>query len=338
MSLNVFWFILIVVLFIGFFFLEGFDYGVGMLLPFLGKTDNERRVLINTIGPFWDGNEVWLITAGGAIFAAFPNWYATLFSGFYLALMLMLVALILRGVAFEFRNRDKRPQWRTFWDWMIFIGSALPGFLWGVAITNIILGVPIDATMNYVGGFWNLLNPYALLGGLTFVALFVLHGAIFLTLRTEGDMQERAYRMANRAWLPALGLVLAFVVIGYFETDIFWRLGVDPGVAPLCAGGALLSVGWFVKNRHGGWAFIMTGLTILLSTLTIFLGLFPRVMISSLNPAWNLTIYNASSSPYTLTVMSIVALTLVPFVLGYQIWNYWVFRKRLGIHAVEHHV
>jgi len=338
MSLNVLWFILIVVLFIGFFFLEGFDYGVGMLLPFLGKTDNERRVLINTIGPFWDGNEVWLITAGGAIFAAFPNWYATLFSGFYLALMLMLVALILRGVAFEFRNRDKHPQWRTFWDWMIFIGSALPGFLWGVAITNIILGVPIDATMNYVGGFWNLLNPYALLGGFTFVALFVLHGAIFLTLRTEGDMQERAYRMANRVWLPALVLVLAFVVIGYFVTDVFWRLGVDPGVAPLCAGGALLSVGWFVKNRHGGWAFIMTGLTILLSTLTIFLGLFPRVMISSLNPAWNLTIYNASSSPYTLTVMSIIALTLLPFVLGYQIWNYWVFRKRLGIQAVEHHV
>jgi cytochrome bd ubiquinol oxidase subunit II len=338
MSLNVFWFILIVVLFIGFFFLEGFDYGVGMLLPFLGKTDAERRVLINTIGPFWDGNEVWLITAGGAIFAAFPNWYATLFSGFYLALMLMLVALILRGVAFEFRNRDKRPQWRSFWDWMIFIGSALPGFLWGVAITNIILGVPINAQMNYVGGFWNLLNPYALLGGLLFVALFVLHGAIFLTLRTEGDLLERAYRIANRAWLPAVVLVLAYVVIGYFVTDVFWRLGIDPGVAPLCAGGALLSVGWFVQNRHSGWAFLMTGLTILLSTLTIFLGLFPRVMISSLNPAWNLTIYNASSSPYTLTVMSIIALTFVPFVLAYQIWNYWVFRKRLSVHTVEHHV
>jgi cytochrome bd ubiquinol oxidase subunit II len=338
MNLNIFWFILITVLFIGFFFLEGFDYGVGMLLPFLGKNDDERRLLINTIGPFWDGNEVWLITAGGAIFAAFPNWYATLFSGFYLALMLMLVALILRGVAFEFRNRDERPQWRTFWDWMIFIGSALPGFLWGVAITNIILGVPIDAHMNYVGGFWNLLNPYALLGGLAFVALFVLHGAIFLTLRTEDEMKERAYRAANLAWLPALILILLFVVVGYFVTDVFWRLGFDPGVAPLGAGGALLSVGWFVKNRHGGWAFIMTGLTILLSTLTIFIGLFPRVMISSLNPAWNLTIYNASSSPYTLTVMSIIALTFVPFVLAYQIWNYWVFRRRLGLNASVEHV
>lgn len=338
MSLNVFWFILIVVLFIGFFFLEGFDYGVGMLLPFLGKTDAERRTLINTIGPFWDGNEVWLLTAGGAIFAAFPNWYATLFSGFYLALMLMLVALILRGVAFEFRNRDERPQWRNFWDWMIFIGSTLPGFLWGVAISNIILGVPIDAQMNYVGGFWNLLNPYALLGGLVFVALFILHGAIFLSLRTDGELKERAYRAANMAWLPAVGLVLAYVVIGYFITDVFWRLGVDPGVAPLCAGGALLSVGWFVKNRHAGWAFIMTGLTILLSTLTIFLGLFPRVMISSLNPAWNLTVYNASSSPYTLTVMSIVALTLVPFVLAYQIWNYWIFRKRLTVQTETAHL
>ncbi len=338
MSLNVFWFILITVLFIGFFFLEGFDYGVGMLLPFIGKNDNERRVLVNAIGPFWDGNEVWLLTAGGAIFAAFPNWYATLFSGFYLALMLMLVALIVRGVAFEFRNRDERPQWRNFWDWMIFIGSFLPGFLWGVAITNIILGVPIDAHMNYVGGFWNLLNPYALLGGLAFVALFVLHGAIFLTLRTEGEIKERAYRAADRVWLPAVGLVVLYVVVGYFVTDVFWRLGVDPGVAPLCAGGALLSVGWFVKNKHSGWAFTMTGLTILLSTLTIFIGLFPRVMISSLNPAWNLTVYNASSSPYTLTVMSIVALTFVPIVLAYQIWNYWIFRRRLGLNASAHHV
>ena len=192
MALNTLWFFLIIVLFIGFFFLEGFDYGVGMLLPFLGKNDPERRLIIRSIGPFWDANEVWLLTAGGAIFAAFPDWYATLFSGFYLALLLMLVALILRAVAFEFRNKDARPQWRSFWDWMIFLGSALPGFLWGVAITNIIEGVPIDAQMNYVGGFWNLLNPYALLGGLTLVALFALHGAIFLNLRTEGEMQERA--------------------------------------------------------------------------------------------------------------------------------------------------
>jgi len=335
MDLNVLWFLIITVLFTGFFFLEGFDFGVGMLLPFLGKNDSERRVVINTIGPFWDANEVWLVTAGGAMFAAFPNWYATLFSGFYLALLLMLLALIVRGAAFEFRSKDERPAWRSFWDWMLFIGSALPGFLWGMAITNVIEGVPIDAHMNYVGGFWNLLNPYALLGGLAFVAMFLMHGAIFLSLKTEGEIQARAYRAADRIWLPAVVLVLLFVFIGYFTTDVFVRLGVDPGVAPLGAGAALLSAGWFIKHRQAGWAFLMTGLTIILSTLTIFLGLFPRVMISSLNPAWDLTISNASSSPYTLTVITWVALLFVPIVLLYQGWNYWVFRQRLG-HTTLH--
>jgi cytochrome d ubiquinol oxidase subunit II len=330
MDLNILWFILITVLFIGFFFLEGFDYGVGMLLPFLGKNDAERRIIIRTIGPFWDGNEVWLLTAGGALFAAFPNWYATLFSGFYLALALMLVALILRGVAFDFRNRDVRPAWRNFWDWMVFVGSFLPGLLWGVAISNIIEGVPIDANMNYVGGFWNLLNPYALLGGLVFVALFLLHGAIFLTLKTEGEMFEKAQKAAQRAWLPALVLVLLFVFVGYFTTDVFVRLGIDPGVAPLGAGAALISVIWLLNARYNGWAFLMTSLTIVLSVLTVFLGLFPRVMISSLNPAWNLTIYSASSSPYTLTVMSWIALSFVPIVLVYQGWTYWIFRRRVG--------
>jgi cytochrome d ubiquinol oxidase subunit II len=330
MNLNVVWFFLITILFTGFFFLEGFDFGVGMLLPFLGKNDAERRVVINAIGPFWDANEVWLLTAGGAMFAAFPDWYATLFSGFYLALVLMLLALIVRGVAFEFRSKDEHPAWRAFWDWMLFIGSALPGFLWGVAITNVIEGVPIDAHMNYVGGFWNLLGPYALLGGLAFVAMFLLHGAIFLSLKTEGEIQTRAYRVADRFWLPAVVLVLLFVVIGYFTTDVFVRLGVDPGVAPLGAGAALLSAGWFIKQRRIGWAFLMTGLTIIFSTLTVFLGLFPRVMISSLNSAWDLTIYNASSSPYTLTVMTWVALIFVPIVLLYQGWNYWIFRQRLG--------
>lgn len=331
MDLNTLWFFLIIVLFTGFFFLEGFDYGVGMLMPFLGRNDPERRLIIRTIGPVWDANEVWLLTAGGALFAAFPNWYATLFSGFYLALVLMLVALILRGVAFEFRNKNDSPLWTMVWDWAIFVGSALPGLLWGVAISNIILGVPIDAQMNYVGGFWNLLNPYALVGGLAFVALFLLHGAIFLSLRTEEEMRERAHRVAGRLWLPAVILVFLFVIVGYFVTDVFVRLGVDPGVAPLGAGVALLATGWFISIKHNGWAFVMTGLTIALSTITVFLGLFPRVMISSLNPAWNLTIYNASSSPYTLGVMSWIALIFVPIMLAYQIWNYWIFRQRLGL-------
>jgi cytochrome d ubiquinol oxidase subunit II len=336
MDLNTFWFILIAVLFIGFFFLEGFDYGVGILLPFLGKDDAERQTIIHSIGPFWDGNEVWLLTAGGAIFAAFPNWYATMFSGFYVALLLMLLALILRAVAFEFRSRDAHPAWRTFWDWAICFGSFVPALLWGVAIGNLMQGLKIDAQMRYTGTFFDLLNPYALLGGVAFVALFTFHGAIFLTLRTEGTVLERAQAIANRLWLPVVALILLFVGAGYFATDIFRRLGVDPGVAPVAAAGALLASGWFVRRRLGGWAFAMTGLTIALATVTVFQGLFPRVMISSLNPDWSLTIYNASSSPYTLTVMSWVALGFVPVVLIYQAWNYWVFRQRVGHLAAGH--
>ena len=337
MDLNTVWFVLISVLFIGFFFLEGFDYGVGILLPFLGKDDRERRVIINTIGPFWDGNEVWLITAGGAMFAAFPHWYATMFSGFYLALFLMLVALILRGVAFEFRSKDERPAWRKTWDWMIFIGSLVPALLWGVAMGNLVRGVPIDADMTYVGGFWNLLNPYALLGGLVSLTGFTLHGAIFLTLKSGGRVMERARRTAAAVWLPAFVLVLAFVAASYFATDIFTRFGLNPGLVPLGAGAALLAAGWLVRNRREGWAFAMTGLAIALSTVTLFMGLYPRVMVSSLNPEWSLTIYNASSSPYTLRVMTIVALIFLPIVLIYQGWSYWTFRQRVGReHSLEY--
>jgi cytochrome d ubiquinol oxidase subunit II len=330
MDLNTLWFILIAVLFIGYFFLEGFDFGVGILLPFLGKEDKERRVIINTIGPFWDGNEVWLLTAGGATFAAFPNWYATMFSGFYLALFLMLLALIVRGVAFEFRSKDKNPSWRKLWDWMIFIGSLVPALLWGVAIANLVRGVPIDADMSYVGGFWNLLNPYALAGGLASLAVFTLHGAIFLTLRTKDDMLEKARAAAGRLWLPAVALSVLFAGASYFATDVFSRLGIDPGVVPIGAVAALLATGWFIRSRREGWAFAMTGLAIALSTITVFMGLYPRVMVSSLNPDWSLTIYNASSSPYTLKVMSIVALIFVPIVLIYQGWTYWIFRERVG--------
>jgi cytochrome d ubiquinol oxidase subunit II len=329
MDLNTVWFMLISVLFIGFFFLEGFDYGVGILLPFLGKDDTDRRLIINTIGPFWDGNEVWLITAGGAMFAAFPNWYATMFSGFYLPLVFMLLALIVRGVAFEFRSKDKRPAWRHLWDWMLFVGSFVPALLWGVAFGNLIRGVPIDANMQYVGGFWNLLNPYALSGGLASLAAFTLHGAVFLGLRTQGEMSDRANRAARRLWLPTVVVVFAFVIAGYFATDMFTRLGVDPGPIPVAAGVALLVAGWFIRQRQHGWAFVMTGLTIILSSITVAVGLYPRVMVSSLNPDWSLTIHNASSSPYTLRVMTIIALIFVPIVLAYQGWSYWVFRQRL---------
>ena len=330
MELNTLWFILIGVLFTGFFVLEGFDYGVGILMPFLGKKDEDRRVIINTIGPFWDANEVWLLTAGGAMFAAFPNWYATLFSGFYLALFLMLAALIVRGVAFEFRSKDSHPRWRALWDWCIFFGSFVPALLWGVAMSNIVRGVPIDGNMQYVGGFFNLLNPYALLGGIAGLGVFTLQGAIFLSLRTDGELRTRAEALSDRLWPVVLAVGAATVIASYFATDIFQRLGINPGISALGAGAAFLAGGWFLRQRRAGWAFAMTALTIALTVVTTFRGLYPRVMVSSLNPDWSLTVTNASSSPYTLQVMSIVALIFVPIVLLYQGWNYWVFRARLS--------
>jgi cytochrome d ubiquinol oxidase subunit II len=253
-----------------------------------------------------------------------------MFSGFYLALFLMLVTLIVRGVAFEFRSKDRNPRWRGTWDWMIFVGSFVPALLWGVAMGNLIRGVPIDADMTYVGSFWTLLNPYALLGGLVSLTGFTLHGALFLNLKSRGDVAERAHGVAAKTWAPNFALVMAFVVASYFATDMFAPFGVDPGLVPLGAGAALLAAGWLIHNRRQGWAFTMTGLAIALSAVTIFMGLYPRVMVSSLNPDWSLTIYNASSGPYTLKVMSIVAAICVPVVLVYQGWSYWIFRQRVG--------
>jgi cytochrome bd ubiquinol oxidase subunit II len=330
MDLNTLWFILIAILFIGYFILEGFDLGVGILLPWLGKNDIQRRVIINSIGPHWDGNEVWLITAGGATFAAFPIWYATLFSGFYLPLFLILLALIIRGVAFEFRSKDDNPAWRSLWDWAIFGGSLVPALLWGVAFANFVRGVPIDSGLNYAGGFWNLLNPYALLGGLVSLSGFLLQGAVFLTLKISGELSEKARRTAMRLWLPTLVILVAFTVASYFVTDILSKLGVNPGPIPIGGVLALLVTGWFIREKRTGWAFFLTSAAILLTITTVFMDLYPRVMISSLNPAWSLTIYNSSSSPHTLQIMSIVALIFVPIVLAYQAWSYWVFRKRLS--------
>lgn len=335
MMLETLWFSLIAVLFVGFFFLEGFDFGVGMLARFLGKSDIERRVMINTIGPFWDGNEVWLITAGGAMFAAFPNWYASLFSGFYMALFLMLLALIGRGVAFEFRSKLASTKWRNTWDWIIFFGSLLPPLLWGVALANLMRGVPIDANQNYVGTFWDLISLYSLSAGVAIVLLFLLHGALFLSLKTTGAIKEKAEAFALRIGKWTSVVLLLFVVLSYFETDMFTRQGINPGSIPILAGFALLSVHFFIKAGKTGWAFIMTGATIVLSTITVFMCLYPNVMISSLNPDWNLTIYNTASNAYTLKVMTIVALTFVPLVIAYQAWNYWVFRKRV---TVEDHL
>jgi cytochrome bd ubiquinol oxidase subunit II len=337
MDLNTVWFILIAVLYIGYFALEGFDMGVGILLPFIGKTDLKRRVMINTIGPHWDGNEVWLLTAGGATFAAFPNWYATLFSGFYLPLLLILLALIVRGVAFEFRGKDDDPRWKSLWDWCIFAGSAIPALLWGVAFTNFVKGVPIDQNMMYVGGFFNLLNPYALLGGLVSLSAFTLYGAIYLSLKTQDELCEASQKAARRLWAPNFVLLVAYVVSTYFFTDVLKQLGVNPGVIPIGAVLALLGAGYFIYSRRSGWAFILTILAIVFAVTSIFEVLFPRVMVSSLDPAFSLTIYNAASGPYTLKTMLIVVGIFLPFVLAYQVWAYWVFRKPVVSKAEELH-
>ncbi len=328
-ALQTLWFILIAVLWIGFFFLEGFDFGVGMLLPFIGKKDEERRAIINSIGTTWDGNEVWLLTAGGATFAAFPQWYATMFSGFYVALFLLLVGLIIRGISFEYRSKDPNPKWRHTFDWMIAVGSFLAPLLLGTAFCNLTRGVPIDQNMTYTGNLFTLLNPYGLIGGATMVTVFLLHGANFLGLKLEGDLRERVRSASRKLYIAAAVMVVVLAISTYFYTDILTKIGVDPGIVPILAVAVLLSTIYFINKGMEGWAFTFTGLHIVLTQVAFFTLMFPRVMISSTNPQWSLTIYNASSSQYTLTVMSIVALIFVPIVLAYQGWTYYMFRKRV---------
>ena len=328
--LQTLWFILIAVLWIGFFFLEGFDFGVGMLLPFLGKRDEERRAIINSIGSVWDGNEVWLLTAGGATFAAFPHWYATMFSGFYLALFLLLIGLILRGISFEYRSKDSNPAWRNHFDWMIAIGSFLRSFLLGTAFANLARGVPINADKIFTGNLLTLLNPFGLIGGLTMVAVFLLHGANFLTLKLEGDLHERTRALAKKLYLFAAIMVVLLAVTSYIFTDMTTKLGINPGIIPIASVIVLLVTIMFINRKMEGWAFVSTGAHLVLTQIAFFTLIFPRVMISSTNPEWSLTIYNASSSQYTLTVMSVVALIFVPIVLAYQGWTYYMFRKRIS--------
>ncbi len=327
MELTDVWFTLIAVLWCGYFMLEGFDFGVGMLLPVLGRSETERRVLVNTIGPVWDGNEVWLLVAGGATFAAFPEWYATLFSGFYLPLLLILVALIIRGVAFEYRGKIDDPGWRRRWDRAIVVGSLVPALLWGVAFGNILRGVPVDANGEYTGGFFNLLNPYALLGGLTTLTLFGLHGAVFLALRTTGEIRERAARTAS---------VIALATVPVAAGFLLWtqlRDGASATSVALSAAAAVALVAAVLANRAGreGWAFLLTAATIVVATAALFVTLYPNVMPSTTDPAFSLTVESASSTPYTLKVMTWVAVVFTPIVLAYQGWTYWVFRRRIGI-------
>jgi cytochrome d ubiquinol oxidase subunit II len=325
-ELTTFWFCLIGVLWVGYLVLEGFDFGVGMLLPVLGRNDTERRVLINTIGPVWDGNEVWLITAGGATFAAFPEWYSTLFSGFYLALLLILVALILRGVAFEYRGKIDDPAWRARWDVAIVVGSTLPALLWGVAFANIVAGVPIDAHRQFTGTLLTLLNPYALLGGLTTLSLFAMHGALFLGLRTTGDLRERAIKLAARLAIPVTIIAGAFAIWTQLAHGKTWTW-----LAVVVAALGLIGAGQAARQGRELAGFVLTSVVTIAAVVLLFGSLFPDVMPSSTNAAYSLTVHNASSTHYTLVVMTWVAVIMTPAVLAYQTWTYWVFRQRLGI-------
>ncbi|MCR5175519.1 MAG: cytochrome d ubiquinol oxidase subunit II [Anaerovibrio sp.] len=328
MDYNIIWFILIAVLFTGFFFLEGFDYGVGMLMPFVSDREDDRSQVLSTIAPVWDGNEVWMITAGGATFAAFPHVYATMFSTFYLALFLMLIALILRGVAFELRHHHESLVWQQVWDKAIFIGSALPALLWGVAMTDLLIGLPIGQDMVYQGTFFDLLSPASIVGGLAFMSLFAFHGANFLTIKLEKvQLCDAAREIGTRCAMVAGVSLILLVVLIHLKVNLL----LQP-VALILLVLALLAAVFGVmstKARCGMRAFISTSLSIVFVTVGLFLALFPRLMVSSLNPDWSLTITNAASSEYTLSIMTVAAFCLVPVVLIYQGWTYWVFRHRI---------
>ncbi len=328
-NLQSFWFLLIAILWIGYFVLEGFDFGVGMLQRFIGRTEEERGTLVHTIGPVWDGNEVWLLVAGGATFAAFPVWYATLFSAFYIPLFLILVGLIVRGVAIEYRNKQQDARWRSRWDTLLAVSSAVPALLWGVAFADFVRGVPIDSSGTYTGNLLDLLVPYALLGGLMTLTLFTFHGALFLTLRVEGELKRRARRAALVVGPVAALLVLAFLVWTYVNAVHAHEKGIVPGIIPIAAIVLPFVAGTLARAGRTGYAFTATAFSIVLVFATLFLNLYPRVLVSSTNKAYSLTIFSTSSSHYTLTVMSIVAVVLTPVVLVYQAWTYWVFRARI---------
>ena len=330
MSLPVVWFCLIAVLWGGYFVLEGFDFGVGMLLPFLPRDERERGILFESIGPVWDGNEVWLVVAAGATFAAFPAWYATMFSGFYLALLLVLLFLMVRVVSFEWRGKGDTPRWRRTWLYANAAGSFGAPFLWGVALANLLHGVPLGSNGDYTGSFADLFSAYTVFAGLAVVALFAFHGATFLTLRTTDELSARAGHMARRLALPALVTVGGFLVwtvaVAVDRND---KSVVAPLVPAVLAGAALVLAFVFISTGRNGRAFAMTALTTALAVGTLFAGLYPRVVVSSPDFANSLTVSNAASAHYTLAVMTVVAAIMVPIVLLYQGWTYYVFRARI---------
>jgi cytochrome bd ubiquinol oxidase subunit II len=325
MAFVPFWFILITILWTGFFILEGFDLGVGMLHGIVGRDDAGRRAVMNTIGPLWDGNEVWLIVAAAAIFAAFPLWYATMLSGFYLPLVILLVALMMRGVSFEYRGKSPGERWRGNWSRALTIASFFVPLLIGIVLGDLLHGLPINASHEYTGSFWDLLQPYGILTGVTLVGICVLHGATFIAMKTDGEVRDRAQRTARLAAPFVALLVIAFIA----WTHVLATGGAFLNPVELIACMAVIAAALQAAGRHEGWAFTATTVTIAICIITIFTRLYPRVMVSSTNPAYSLTAHNAASPPYTLKVMTVVALVLLPFVLAYQAWTYYVFRRRV---------
>jgi len=331
MDLQNLWFVLIAVLWSGYFLLEGFDFGVGMLLPYLPRDDEERSEMFQTIGPVWDGNEVWLVTAGGATFAAFPAWYATMFSGLYIALLAVLFFLIIRVISFEWRSKSTSPRWRRVWLWANAVGSFGASLIWGVGLSNLLYGMPINSNGDFSGTFWDLFNGYTVLGGLTVVAIFAFHGATFLTLRTTGDLLERAKTASKQLSVLAAALGAVFLVLTVVVAVNRNDKSVFPPVLPAAIGvAALVLAVVLVYARRWAWAFTMTGLGTIAVVVTIFTSLFPRVMVSSTSAVYSLTVSNSASQHYTLAVMTVVALIFVPLVLLYQGWTYHVFRARVG--------
>jgi cytochrome d ubiquinol oxidase subunit II len=325
------WFVIVAFFWVGFLILEGFDFGVGMLHSFVGKNDAERRVAINTVGPTWDGNEVWLIVAGASIFAAFPLWYGTMFSAFYLALLIILVALMARGVSFEYRGKLDDPNWRTAWRWAMTLGSALVPLLIGVALADLLHGLPINKNHDYTGAFWNLLVPYGLWTGVTVVALSLLSGAAFLALKTSGDLHDRSRRLTR-----GLSVVAALLVMGFaIWTGTISGRGVGPNIFGVVAVVAVVAAATLAATQREGWTFAAACVAMGATVATIFAHLYSNVMVSSTNSAFNVTVGNAASSSYALTVITVVACIFAPLVLAYQGWSYHVFRGRLAAPRTE---
>ncbi len=338
MELQSIWFFLWGLLWAVFFMTDGFDFGVGTLYPFLGKTDRDKRVMINSLGPTWDGNEVWLLTAGGVTFAAFPTVYAVMFSSLYTPLMLILFALIIRGVSFEFRGKIDDPRWRKVWDTCIFVGSMLPAILFGVAFANIFQGIPIDGQGVYHGSLLTLLNPYGLLGGVLFLMLFLVHGALWIVLKADGDLHDRAVATAGKLWPVLLVVAVIFLAATKFSTTLYDNYLAHPALflVILVTVAALVGTRFFLAKKAYAKAWFSSSLTIVGCTFFGIIGLFPRMLPSSLRDYHTLTAFNASSSPLTLKIMLTVVVIFIPVVIGYQIWAYRLFWGKITDEDLAH--